>query len=210
MRRYLLLSVLTILSACFLSGCFGFSNSEKMVRYYTLEYTPPKMKRYAPLPFSIFVENFNVAPLYDSTKIIYRNTKYQREAYSYHRWRTNPGEMVTQLLARDFKQSSLVKAVFTMDKTFPSSHILKGTVEEFYEKDDKDQWKAILTLNVALIRTDTNNPLTSIVFQKRYTMEEICSKKNPQAFAKAMSQSLRKLSRMIIQDTYNQLLKQKR
>ena len=209
MRRHILLYIIILLTVCFLFGCFSFSKPEKLIRYYTLEYAPPKIEGLKSLPVSIFIERFHVAPLYDSTRIMYRSNKYQRESYNYHRWRTNPGDMVTQLLARDFKESSLFKAVYALDKRFPSSHVLKGTIEEFYENDDEN-WESILTLNVALIRTDKNDPLKSIVFQKKYSIKEVCTKKNPQALAEALSKSLEKMSRLIITDTYSNLVKQKR
>lgn len=205
MRKHLTWHVLSILWIFLLGGCFSFSSSEKPINYYTLEYDSPTINRIKTLPFSIFVEQFQVAPLYDSTQIIYRNNTCQREAYSYHKWRTNPGDMVTQLLARDFKDTGLFKAVFTLDSRFPSSHILKGTVVEFYEMDTAEHWEAVLTLSVALINKDESNPLKSVIFQNNYTIKEVCAKKNPQALAEAMSNALKKISGMIIKDIHKSL-----
>ena len=205
MRQYIKISILIFLSICFLFGCISFSKPVKPISYYTLEYDSPTIKGRRILPFAVFVERFQVTPLYDSNKIIYRNNEYKREAYSYHKWRTNPGDMVSQLLARDFKETSLFKAVFTLDSRFPSSHILKGTVLEFYEKDGEDRWEGILTLSVALIRKDEADPLKSVVFQKNYTIKEVCAKKNPQALAEAMSNALKKISVLIIRDIYKRL-----
>jgi len=207
MRRNIKLSVLIVLIACFTSGCFGFSNPDKMISYYTLEYNAPKIEGLKNVPFAIMIERFQVAPMYDSNKIIYRNSEFKRESYSYHRWRTNPGDIITHLLARDFKETSLFKAIFTLDSRYPSTHILRGTVEEFYEKDGKDYWESVLSLSVALIKKDEIDPLKSIIFQKEYNMKEVCSKKNPLALVEAMSKSMEKLSNVIIKDVYNSLLK---
>lgn len=205
MRQHIKLFSISLLSVFFLFGCFNFANPNKTINYYTLEYAPPEIKGLKTLPYAIFIEQFHVAPLYDSSKIIYRNSEYKREAYSYHRWRANPGDMVTQLLARDFKETKLFKAVFTLDNKFPSSHTLKGTVVEFYENDLEDHWEGILTLSVALVRNDKDDPLKSIVFQNNYSIKEICTKKNPQALAEALSNALKKVSSMIIKDIHNNL-----
>ncbi|MBW1812783.1 MAG: membrane integrity-associated transporter subunit PqiC [Deltaproteobacteria bacterium] len=207
MRRNIILPVLVVLAACFISGCFGFSNPNKMISYYTLEYNAPKIEGLTTLPFAILIERFQVTPMYDSNKIIYKNSEFKRESYSYHRWRANPGDIVTHLLARDFKETSLFKAIFTLDSRYPATHMLKGTIEEFYEKDGEDYWESVLSLSVALIKKDEIDPLKSIIFQKKYNMKEVCSKKNPQAFAEAMSKAMEKLSNVIMKDVYNSLLK---
>jgi len=207
-RHLLKFIVLILFTVCFLFGCFGFSNTDKIISYYTLEYNTPHLQGLKPLPFAILIERFQIAPLYDSNKIIYSDSEYKREAYAYHRWRTNPSDMITQLLARDFQEASLFKAVFTLDSRFPSTHILKGTVEQFYEQDTKEYWEGVLSLNITLIKTNEIDPLKSILFQKRYNMKEVCAKKHPQALAEAMSHVMEKLSLIIMKDIYNTLSKQ--
>jgi len=203
--RYQIKIALIFIILFFIQGCFGFSNTNKIINYYTLEYPAPKIEGLKTLPFAILIERFQVAPLYDSNKIIYRDGNFKRDAYVYHKWRTNPGDMITELLARDFKEASLFKAVFSLDNRYPSTHILKGTVEDFYELDGKEFWESVLSLTVTLIKTDESDPLKSIVFQKRYSDKERCSKKNPQALAEAMSISMEKLSIMIMKDIYSNL-----
>ncbi|MCJ7774282.1 MAG: PqiC family protein [Desulfobacterales bacterium] len=209
-RNLIKLLTLNLLMVFFLFGCFGFSNTDKIISYYTLEYNTPNVDGLKPLPFAILIERFQVAPMYDSNKIIYRDSEYKREAYAYHKWRANPGDMITQLLARDFQEASLFKAVFTLDSRLPSTHILKGTVDEFYEQDGKEYWEGVLSLSVTLLKTDEIDPLKSIIFQKKYNMKEVCTKKNPQALAEAMSLSTEKLSLMIMNDIHNNLSNKKK
>lgn len=206
MIRYCI-RIISLIMIFSLFSCFGFSAKEKITHYYTLEYSAPKIEGLKTLPFSILIERFQVTPLYDSNKIIYRDAEYTREAYRYHSWRTNPGDIVTYLLARDFKETSLFKAVFTMDSRFPSTHVLKGVVEEFYEQDGDEYWEGVLSLSVTLIKKNEIDPMKSIIFQKKYNMKEVCSAKNPKSLAEAMSHAMEKLSILIIKDIHSSMLK---
>lgn len=199
--------IFIMLTMLFFIGCFNLSKSDRITNYYTLEYPPPEITERNSLPVSILIEQFQVTPMYDSNSIIYRSGDYKRDAYSYHKWRMNPADMVTYLLSRDFQQSSLFKAVYSLDSRFPATHIIKGTVNEFYEKDETDRWEAVLSLSVILIKNDGSHPPNRILFQKNYTIKEICNKKNPQSLAEAMSRAMRNLSGMIIKDVYGNLSK---
>ncbi len=102
-----LIIVLLILATL---GCVGTRSSTRKIEYYTLEYPPPSREALNPLPLSLLIKRFRVDPLYNSTKIIYRDQKFKRAAYHYHKWRAHPGDLVSYLLARDMRAAGLFKA----------------------------------------------------------------------------------------------------
>ena len=194
---------LIILFALLVSGCLNLKQQpNKKINYYTLEYDPPETANLKPLPFVIFVERFNVAPLYDTNRIIYSQKKFKRDAYIYHKWMANPGDLVTYYLARDIKLSSLFRTAFSSNSSYSSTHIIGGTVDEFFEQDDNDIWKAVLSINITLMSNSEPDIGKSVLMQKRYSVIEPCSRKNPQSLAEAMSKAMANISDRIIKDVY--------
>jgi cholesterol transport system auxiliary component len=175
------------------------------IDYYTLEYPPTQMETLNPLPHVIRMDRFTAAPPYNTTQIIYRDQSFKRDAYVYYRWQPNPGAIVTTLLKRDIKNSGLFKAVLDPGSRFSSSHMIEGTVDEFFEWDTQNEWKAILTVSIILTEKNKNDINNRILFQKTYRKSEICQQKKPKAVAEAMSQALSKISEEMIKDVYDAL-----
>ncbi|MBF0119248.1 MAG: membrane integrity-associated transporter subunit PqiC [Desulfobacterales bacterium] len=177
--------------------------------YYTLEYDPPNFKDLSPLPYILQVDRFEVSPLYNTTNIVYREDGFKRDIYNYHKWRANPSDLVTYFLARDLRECGIFKAAFSLSNRAVSTHIIKGSVDEFFEYDKSSGWEAVLGLNITLCSENEPDISKSIIFQKRYSTREIFNEKNPQALASSMSKAMSKLSKLIILDIYNSISKAK-
>ncbi len=200
-KIYLLFLSLPILCG----ACVSLKQPVNRIEYYTLEYPPPQMETLNPLPHVIRMDRFTVAPPYNTSQIIYRDRSFKRNAYVYYRWQPNPGAIVTTLLNRDIKNSGLFKAVLDPGSRFSSSYMIEGTVDEFFEWDTQNAWKAILTVSIILTEKNKNDIKNRILFQKTYRKAEICQQKKPKAVAEAMSQALSKISEEMIKDVYDGL-----
>lgn len=186
-------------------GCIGIKQPDRKIAYYTLEYAHPVFEVKKPLSSVIRIDRFTAAPFCNSNKIIYRERSFKRNEYHYHKWRTNPGDLVTYFLLRDIGESSLFKAALSFDSRPPSSHLLEGMVDEFYEEDHKDFREAVLSISVTLMAENEQDSSKSVLLQKRYSARETCRQKNPIALAEAMSKAMARISEMIITDVYSTL-----
>jgi len=196
------------LSVLYLWGaCANFKQPRNQVQHYTLEYTSPAIEGLTPLPVSIKVDRFSVAPAYNSNRIIYRDASFKRDEYFYHKWRANPGDMVADFMGRDIRNSGLFKAVLTHESGFPFSCVLEGSVNEFVEWDAPEGWKAVLSVTVTLMTANEPDVSKRILFQKTYREEEPFTDKNPQGLAQAMSMAMRDISTSAIRDIYSVLAK---
>jgi cholesterol transport system auxiliary component len=191
--------------ALLLSACLDLKQPSNKIDYYSLEYDPPRIGDRQPLAEVIMVEQFSVTPLYNTSKIIYRERSYKRSAYTYHKWRANPGATVTYLLARDMQQSQLFKAVVTRHSRLPHAYLLEGSVDEFLEFDTTDGCQAVLTLSIVLMAANEPDLDKKIRLQKTYQMSKPCERQNPDAFVKAMSHAMAEASEKIINDVYQNL-----
>jgi ABC-type uncharacterized transport system auxiliary subunit len=145
-------------------------------------------------------DRFSVAQAYNSPAMVYRPGAHRLAVYQYHRWRTGPGEMVTDYLVRDFRSSGLFQAVFSYRQPEDARFEVDGVVEEFLEAREGDGWKAVLGLAVTLLDRSKPEITSRVMFQKQYRAIEPISDQSPGGFARGMSASLARLSAEIMGD----------
>ena len=198
---------LVALGALIWLGC---GKAPTLVQKYILEYPAPGREGKTKIDEALKVELFAVAQAYNSTAMVYRPTPFKSEAYTYHRWRVNPGNLVSDYLVRDFRSAGLFKAVFSGGRGDPSRFVLEGGVEEFQEVDAPEGWQAVLILNLTLLDTNYQEIPQRVVFQKNYQALEPMPEKTPGGLAQGMSRALEKLSGQIQADVYEAALKRVR
>jgi ABC-type uncharacterized transport system auxiliary subunit len=193
-------TLLCCLSLAFLlTGC---GKPPVTVYRHLLEYPSPELPRLPQVPEGLKVELFSVAQAFNSQSMIYRPTPYRSEAYRYHRWRVNPGQLVTDFLLRDLRQSRAFAAVFGYDRPAAARFLLEGAVEEFQEVNVGDCWSAVLAINITLLDTAKEEITQRVLFQKNYRAEEPIIDRTPQGLAAAMSRAMERLSANIITDIH--------
>lgn len=194
------LAVLSVL--LFMGGCADLKQPAVKIDYFTLEYDSPVITDLSPLPVVIKVETFSVAPLYNTSRIIYRNGSYKRDEYFYYKWRANPGALATYFLRRDIIHAGAFSAVLPPDSRFPFSYLLEGSVDQFYEMDEGEHWMAVLSLTITLMDSKDPDVSRNVLFQKTYHEQKPCRQNNPTGLAEAMSLAMKDMSTDIIRDIY--------
>jgi ABC-type uncharacterized transport system auxiliary subunit len=198
--------VIVCLSFAFLSGgCVSLKQPSYKIHYLTLEYEPSPEENLKPLPYVLKVVRFGAAPLYNTTEMIYRDRPFKREGYTYHKWRTDPGDLVSFFLARDIQSSGLFKAVFSHESRLSAPYVLEGSVDEFLESDTGGAPRAILTVSTTLIAAGERDITKSVLFQKTFHAAKPCKEKSPKALAEAMSQAMAQVSQDIIRSLHDRL-----
>lgn len=195
-------TLLLLVCAFMLPGCLPRAKPPHMVDLYTLDYTPAAPAG-EPIEQVLKVDRFAVTQSYNTNAMVYKPEGYKMGVYNYHKWRTNPGDMVTDFLARDFRNAGLFRAVFSFRQPDSARFVVEGGVEEFAESKEADGWKAALRLQVTLLDTDHSDVTARIMFQKRYQEAEPIPDKSPDAFARGMGAAMGKVSTRIMQDVYD-------
>lgn len=203
MNFYKKMPILFLSLPLLLGACVSLKQPSNKIGYYTLEYDPPQITGYKALPIVIRIEHFTVAPTYNTNRIIYKDESFKRNAYVYHKWSDNPGNLCAHFLSRDIQQSGLFKAVLQCNSEFPPSYMIEGSVDEFFEWDTKENWNAVLSLSVTLMAENGSDIGKRLLFQKTYNTTKPCEQKNPTALAQAMSQAMSEISLKVIKDIYN-------
>ncbi len=198
------LLITLLITSIFLTSCVSLKQPQQKISYYTI--AKPEVKPMdTPLPLTLKVNRFSVAPFYNTIQMIYSDKSYTHNYYSYHKWGVNPGSMISDYLFRGIKESNSFKAVFPYSSSASPRYTLNGHIDEFYELDTKDNWEAHLVMTVTLISAKELDPSKRILLQKTYSTSKKCLKKNPQSLAEAMSRAAAETSSKIIEDIYNEL-----
>lgn len=201
---------LTLPCLCFglfliLSGCVGPTNPIQEVLYFTFSYDPPQAVGDSRLPIVLQIDPFTVAPLYNTEKIVYKPEPFQRKVYHYHRWQSNPGDLVASYLARDMKASGRFAAVITQSGRLLPTYHLTGTVDEFFEDDTGSGWQAVIGITITLTNAGERQADKAIIYQKSYQMSESSASRSPTAVVSAMSIAMSAVSNTVIADVYSAL-----
>ncbi len=188
-----------------LAGCSALKKPKPKIHHFTLEYTVPKIEGLKPLQAVLRVDRFGVAPAYNSNRMIYQDKSFKRDEYVYSKWIANPGNIATYFLARDLRDSGLFKAAFTYKSHLSASYAVGGSVDEFFELDAPDGWKAVLGLSVTLVVLNEPDISKRILFQRSYRVTRPCKDEHPRGLAETMSLAMQEVSEKIIRDIYTVL-----
>jgi len=185
-----------------LSGCIGGGDPTPMTEQYVIEYTPPVYNNLSHMDESIKVERFSMSRNLNCRSMFYKPAPFKREEYNYHRWRINPGDMVTDCLLRDLRASGLFHAVFSCHNYENARFLLEGHVEEFIGLYEQGPGKALLKLNITLLDMDAENVTSSVIFQKNYQISEALESRTPEGLTRGMSRAMYSLSEQIVRDIH--------
>lgn len=196
------ISLLLILSALLLAGCISRRAPSAVVQRYALEYPSPQVTNLSPVEFAIKVERFSAAKTYSGRSMVFRPEPYKLDSYASNYWMVNPGDMVSDYLLRDLRNSGLFKAVFSFRDLEDGRYALEGSVVDFLEIDENGERRAVLTLSVTLLDLSQSGVPARLLFQKRYSAEEPLRQGTPAGLAEAMSTAMKTLSARIITDIH--------
>jgi len=197
--------VIALTMLILLSGCIDMKNPAPNIDFYTFEYPPPDNPHAITTPYILKIDPFGVSPVYDDNRFLYRTEAFRRNEFSQHRWRATPGDLVSGHLTRDFTHASFLRAVITSESIPAYTHLLTGTVEEFYQRIENDQWQAVLSVRVLLVDETSGPRDSSILFQHRYSFKEMILDKTPAGFVGSMSRAMQDFSQTLIEDVFDAL-----
>jgi hypothetical protein len=83
---------------------------------------------------------------------------------------------------------------------------LEGSVEEFFEWETEEVWKAVLAVSLTLLAEGEPDISKKVLFQKTLSSSKACKQKNPVGFAEAMSEAMAEVSRETIKIIYHHLV----
>lgn len=155
------------------------------MRFYLIDY-PVELNEQNTAPkhdVVIGVNRFKVHPLYDETRLVYRDSPYEGKYYNYHSWITLPADMVTDKVVEHLGASGMFKNVIELPKYFPVDFSLNGTILALEEWDEGKQWYAKVKLALELVDMKSEE----IIWQQTVERKNPVSQKTPLDVVKGLN-----------------------
>lgn len=200
LRSVVIIAVLILFSV---QGCIGRGKPAPMIEHYTFEYPSPTFANLSRLEQTIKVERFSVAKAFNTVSMVYRPEAFKLDTYASNRWMVNPGDMTSDYLLRDLRNSGLFRAAFSYRDYEDARFMLEGGLEEFLEIDEGKTRSAVMTLSVNLLDMSRTGTPGRLIFQKKYRSVEPITDADPAGLARAMSNGMAKVSSQVIKDVYD-------
>jgi len=132
-------------------------------RSYVLSFPPaaPPHAQAPHIPGTLAVDEFQCPQYLCEGRIVYRPSAEEIGFYEFHRWATNPREMVTQFIADSVRSESLFKSVTRQGAGVDAAYLLKGTIERLEEVDQGGDVRAVCTISAQLVDTKSKSIIWS-------------------------------------------------
>lgn len=184
--HYLKLTGLSLLVALTCTAC----GSAPKTRYYTLRIPPPPSVRSHKTDFILQVERFEAPDVFRDNRIIYYTSPTQLNFYQYHRWSSDPGELLSELAMKYFAETALFRQVYAYPAPVSANFTLRGRVLDLaeleYQKGDLGKrGRGKVGLKLDLIRTDGNG--NKLIWSARLEETEPIEKKKARGVVDALN-----------------------
>ena len=182
-RRSSFAAVALMALAAALSGC----GSERPVKYYEINYPPPKPSAdNSPVNATVLVRPFMASHLYREDPIVYATGPEEMGTYASHRWVEPPTELLQGALVRGLRATGVYKSVMTLRSDSHGDYILTGHLYDFKEYSGNGGVFARLNFDAEL--RDIKAGKT--VWAHSYNHDEPSTGKDVAALAEAMDKNV--------------------
>jgi ABC-type uncharacterized transport system auxiliary subunit len=188
------------LTALLLAGCAG---KVRYPDYYMLALAPskgPAANEGYELP-AVAVQRFETPAYLRQGRIVYRRTPEQIGFYEYHRWVSDPGQVVTTAMIDSLRASGVFSTVQTYDGQAHVPYVLQGRLEHLDEVDYENGVRVEVRLNAQLLDTKTGTAIWAGDTTKNIIVEQ----RQVRSVVQAMGQATQDGVDQLVQDLRNQL-----
>ena len=173
LKTALIFFILALLAALMSAACA----SAPKTRYYTLHLPPPPGTPGAKTHFVLQVEHFEAPDVLQDNRIIYYTSPTELNFHQYHRWSSDPAELLTELAMKYFAEAGLFQQVYSYPAPVTADYTLRGRVLDLgelkYEKDGRGKsGEARLGLKLDLLRTQQNKVVWSARLEQTAPIEK--------------------------------------
>lgn len=182
----LICTCLTVIVAS-AAGCLDLKKSYPEKRSFVLDVGEPQRETRENGTIVIKINKLRVSPLFAGRAMVYRIADLQYESDFYNEWFVAPAALVTQQVHHWLSQISGYQLVGLGMNHLDPTHLLEGTVTEFYG-DFREAPRAVLGLELHLLDAmHDKQPL----YRRTYRQEVPLGDRSSDALAQGLTEALR-------------------
>ena len=170
-----------------MSACLNTSYQEK--RSFVLDVSPERREPASESPIVLKIKKFHVFPLFTGRAMVYRLGELQYENDFYDEWFVSPSLLLTRQFHDWLSKSGRFRFVLVGTDHIEPTHLLEGSVAEFYGDYRLAQSpKAIFGIELLLL--DRLNEW-QVIFRRTYHKEVPLADRSPDALVGGLSEAVR-------------------
>ena len=168
------------------TGCLDLKKSYPEKRSFVLDVGAPPQETPANGAIVLKINKLRVSPLFAGRAMVYRVADLQYESDFYDEWFVAPGTLVTQQVHQWLSRSAGFEMVVVGTNHVEPTHLLEGTVTEFYG-DFRAAPRAVLGLELHLLDAIHERQF----FRRTYHQDVPLSDQSSDALARGLTEALR-------------------
>jgi cholesterol transport system auxiliary component len=168
------------------TGCLDLKKSYPEKRSFVLDVGAPPQEALANGAIVLKINKLRVSPLFAGRAMVYRVADLQYESDFYDEWFVAPGTLVTQQVHQWLSRSAGFETVVVGTNHVEPTHLLEGTVTEFYG-DFRAAPRAVLGLELHLLDAIHERQF----FRRTYHQDVPLSDQSSDALARGLTEALR-------------------
>jgi ABC-type uncharacterized transport system auxiliary subunit len=155
--------------------------------YYRLDYDINTTSSDASaIPVKLGITSLKSDLLYESEKIVYRDSPYEAKFYNYRKWIAPPRKMIGEKLYKEYKQSQRFERVEQLPSNHKVDYVLGGRLLAFENWDEAEKWYGSVAIKFELL----DNESREIVWEQTFSEKTIARNREPSEVVIAINQSL--------------------
>ena len=166
--------------------------STPKTRYYTLRLSPPPRAQSPKTHFVLQVEPFEAPDLLQDNRMLYYTSPNELNFHEYHRWASQPGELLRNMAMQYLADTGLFKQVYTYPAPVDADFTLRGRLldlgEMQYQKRGK-HGEARIAMDLELLQAHGSKVVWSARLEETAPVE----KKKVESFVEAMNVAAKRL-----------------
>ena len=169
------------------AGCLDLKKSYPEKRSFVIDVGAPQQQTPPNGAIVLKINKFRVSPLFTGRAMVYRVADLQYESDFYNEWFVAPGTLLTQQVHQWLSQSGGFQLVMAGTNHVEPTHLLEGTVTEFYG-DFRATPQAVLGLELLLLDAGHGR---QPFFRRTYHQAIPLRDRSSEALARGLTEALR-------------------
>ena len=169
------------------AGCLDLKKTYPEKRSFVLDVGVPQQDAPSHGAMVLKINKFRMSPLFAGRAMVYRVADLQYESDFYSEWFVSPGTLLTQQVQHWLSKSGGFQLVIAGTNHVEPTHLLEGTVTEFYG-DFRADPRAVLGMELQLLdAVHERQPF----FRRSYHQDVPLSDRSSDALARGLTEALR-------------------
>jgi len=182
MKKYGLITLILVMTF----GCL----SSPPKKYHQIFLPENPQAAAARIDKTIFVDRIQTMLFYDNFEIVYRESPYQLNYYSYDFWAEKPAVLIRDSIINYFSKNKMFAEVHRELAGDEVDYTLRGRIRAIEEDDRTDVWRARLSMEITILEFSSGETVLFHEFDKMKAMSQMDVRELPVALSQILEEEL--------------------